>query len=245
MTPPTVNAYYNPPMNEIVFPAGILQPPFFDPNADDAVNYGGMGAVIGHEMTHGFDDQGAQFDAQGNLRNWWSAADLDEVQAAAPDWSRSQFDSLHRSRQRSRERQAHARREPRRPRRTVDRRTPRWRRRWRRRDGRRSSTASRPSSASSWRGRRSGARTSRPKRRACESTPIRIRRAVENQRPAVEHAAVRGGIRMQGRRSDGPAGLRTTCHLVARHVTKQQVGWRRLQSFSVGYVGVFETPRLT
>jgi putative endopeptidase len=78
MTPATVNAYYNPLMNEIVFPAGILQPPFFDPNADDAVNYGGMGAVIGHEMTHGFDDQGAQFDAQGNLRNWWSPADLEK-----------------------------------------------------------------------------------------------------------------------------------------------------------------------
>jgi putative endopeptidase len=72
MTPPTVNAYYNSHMNEIVFPAGILQPPFFDPKADDAVNYGGMGAVIGHEMTHGFDDQGRQFDAAGNLRDWWS-----------------------------------------------------------------------------------------------------------------------------------------------------------------------------
>jgi predicted metalloendopeptidase len=73
ITPPTVNAYYNPNMNEIVFPAGILQPPFFDPKADDAVNYGGMGAVIGHEMTHGFDDQGRQYDAVGNLRDWWSA----------------------------------------------------------------------------------------------------------------------------------------------------------------------------
>jgi putative endopeptidase len=78
MTPPTVNAYYSPSMNEIVFPAGIMQPPFFDPEADDAVNYGGMGAVIGHEMTHGFDDQGAQFDAQGNLRNWWGASDLEK-----------------------------------------------------------------------------------------------------------------------------------------------------------------------
>ncbi|MDQ6808241.1 MAG: M13 family metallopeptidase [Verrucomicrobiota bacterium] len=74
MTPPTVNAYYNPNMNEIVFPAGILQPPFFDVKADDAVNYGGMGAVIGHEMTHGFDDQGRQYDGQGNLREWWSEA---------------------------------------------------------------------------------------------------------------------------------------------------------------------------
>src|SRR3954471_16952216 len=78
MTPPTVNAYYNPNMNEIVFPAGIMQPPFFDPKADDAVNYGGMGAVIGHEMTHGFDDQGRQFDAVGNLRDWWSKASADE-----------------------------------------------------------------------------------------------------------------------------------------------------------------------
>ncbi|MEO8216784.1 MAG: M13-type metalloendopeptidase [Acidobacteriota bacterium] len=75
MSPPTVNAYYNPSMNEIVFPAGILQPPFYDPNADDAYNYGGMGAVIGHEMSHGFDDQGSQFDAKGNLANWWTPED--------------------------------------------------------------------------------------------------------------------------------------------------------------------------
>ncbi len=75
MTPPTVNAYYSPNMNEIAFPAGILQPPFFDPKADDAVNYGGIGWVIGHEMTHGFDDSGSQFDAQGNLKNWWTDAD--------------------------------------------------------------------------------------------------------------------------------------------------------------------------
>ncbi len=75
MTPPTVNAYYSPSMNEIVFPAGILQPPFFDPKADDAVNYGSLGFVIGHEMTHGFDDSGSQFDAEGNLKNWWTEAD--------------------------------------------------------------------------------------------------------------------------------------------------------------------------
>jgi putative endopeptidase len=75
MTPPTVNAYYSSEMNEIVFPAGILQPPFFDPNADDASNYGAMGAVIGHEMTHGFDDQGRKFDAHGNLRDWWTPED--------------------------------------------------------------------------------------------------------------------------------------------------------------------------
>jgi putative endopeptidase len=78
MTPPTVNAYYNPPMNEIVFPAGILQPPFYDPKADDAVNYGGIGAVIGHEMTHGFDDQGRQYDSEGNLRDWWTKEDAEK-----------------------------------------------------------------------------------------------------------------------------------------------------------------------
>src|SRR3989441_1243179 len=81
MSPPTVYAYYNPQFNEIVFPAGILQPPFYDPKADDAFNYGGIGAVIGHEMTHGFDDQGAKFDAQGNLRNWWTPEDLKNFQA--------------------------------------------------------------------------------------------------------------------------------------------------------------------
>ncbi len=75
MTPPTVNAYYNASLNEIVFPAGILQPPFFDPKADDALNYGGIGMVIGHELTHGFDDQGRKFDADGNLRDWWTPED--------------------------------------------------------------------------------------------------------------------------------------------------------------------------
>jgi len=76
MTPQTVNAYYNPSLNEIVFPAAILQPPFFDLNADDAVNYGGIGAVIGHEIGHGFDDQGSTFDGDGVLKNWWTPADL-------------------------------------------------------------------------------------------------------------------------------------------------------------------------
>lgn len=76
MTPPTVNAYYSDHMNEIVFPAGILQPPFFSPEAADAINYGAMGAVIGHEMTHGFDDEGRRFDAKGNLKNWWTPEDL-------------------------------------------------------------------------------------------------------------------------------------------------------------------------
>ena len=70
-----------PSLNEIVFPAGILQPPFFDAHADDAINYGGIGSVIGHEMTHGFDDQGAKFDGQGNLKNWWTPEDLKNFQA--------------------------------------------------------------------------------------------------------------------------------------------------------------------
>jgi putative endopeptidase len=80
MTPQTVNAYYNPGMNEIVFPAAILQPPFFDPDADDAVNYGGIGAVIGHEIGHGFDDQGSKYDGDGRLEDWWTADDRSEFE---------------------------------------------------------------------------------------------------------------------------------------------------------------------
>jgi putative endopeptidase len=83
MTPPTVNASYSSSLNQIQFPAGILQPPFFDPNADDAVNYGALGAVIGHEMTHGFDDSGRNFDAQGNLRDWWTPEDAAKYKTAA------------------------------------------------------------------------------------------------------------------------------------------------------------------
>jgi len=83
MTPQTVNAYYNPPLNEIVFPAAILQPPFFDPNADPAVNYGGIGAVIGHEISHGFDDQGRKSDGDGVLRDWWTNIDAEAFDARA------------------------------------------------------------------------------------------------------------------------------------------------------------------
>jgi endothelin-converting enzyme/putative endopeptidase len=75
MTPPTVNAYYNPQMNDINFPAGVLQPPLYDPKMDDAPNYGNTGSTIGHELTHGFDDEGRQFDATGNLKDWWTAED--------------------------------------------------------------------------------------------------------------------------------------------------------------------------
>ena len=83
MTPPEVNAYYDAQLNEIVFPAGILQPPFFDPKADEAVNYGAMGAVIGHELTHGFDDQGRKFDARGNMSDWWTAEDAKNYEERA------------------------------------------------------------------------------------------------------------------------------------------------------------------
>ncbi len=82
MTPQTVNAYYLPTMNEVVFPAAILQPPFFNPEADDAVNYGAIGAVIGHEMTHGFDDQGRKSDGDGNLNDWWTKSDGEQFDAA-------------------------------------------------------------------------------------------------------------------------------------------------------------------
>ena len=91
MTPPTVNAYYSSSLNSINFPAGILQPPFYDPSWDDAMNYGGIGAVIGHEMTHGFDDRGRQFDTQGNLRDWWTAADAERYKRRA-DLVAAQFD---------------------------------------------------------------------------------------------------------------------------------------------------------
>ncbi len=83
MTPQTVNAYYNPTDNTINFPAAILQPPFFYANGDDAINYGGIGAVIGHESSHGFDDEGSQFDGDGNNANWWTKADRDKFDARA------------------------------------------------------------------------------------------------------------------------------------------------------------------
>ena len=83
MTPQTNNAYYEPTLNEMCFPAGILQPPFFDEKADDATNYGAIGATMGHELTHGFDDQGRQYDSEGNLKNWWTDDDAKGFQARA------------------------------------------------------------------------------------------------------------------------------------------------------------------
>ena len=93
MTPQTVNAYYNPTTNEICFPAAILQPPFFNADADDAVNYGAIGVVIGHEMTHGFDDQGRLFDKEGNMNSWWNDADDQAFKAKAEVLSK-QYDEI-------------------------------------------------------------------------------------------------------------------------------------------------------
>jgi endothelin-converting enzyme/putative endopeptidase len=93
MTPQTINAYYNPTMNEIVFPAAILQPPFFNMDADDAVNYGAIGAVIGHELSHGFDDKGSKYDGKGNLRKWWTQSDRDEFERRANQLS-EQYDQF-------------------------------------------------------------------------------------------------------------------------------------------------------
>ena len=119
MTPPTVNAFYSASLNSINLPAGILQPPFFDPSWDDAVNYGGIGVVIGHEMTHGFDDQGRKFDAKGNLRDWWTPQDAEELPAALRQDRRSVLE-LHGARHTAPERPAHAGREHGRHRRRGD-----------------------------------------------------------------------------------------------------------------------------
>ena len=116
MTPMTINAYANPTMVEIVFPAAILQPPFFDPNADAAVNYGGIGAVIGHEMSHHFDDQGAKYDLHGKLVDWWTPADAQELQGAARQ-ARGRIRRLRAAAGHARQRQADDGRECRRPRR--------------------------------------------------------------------------------------------------------------------------------
>ena len=116
MTPPTVNAYYNPQMNDINFPAGVLQPPLYDPKMDDAPNYGNTGSTIGHELTHGFDDQGRQFDAQGNLKDWWTKQDADEFTKRA-QCVVDQYGQVHGCRRSEDQQQADAGRRHRRPRR--------------------------------------------------------------------------------------------------------------------------------
>ena len=122
MSPQTVNAYYNPGMNEIVFPAAILQPPFFDPAADDAVNYGAIGAVIGHEIGHGFDDQGSKYDGRGALHDWWTAQDREAFDVLTRKLI-EQYDvaGARADARASRQRRADRRREHRRPRRSGDR----------------------------------------------------------------------------------------------------------------------------
>ena len=167
MTPPTVNAYYEPLQNNINFPAGILQPPFYNAKSDAAVNYGGAGMVIGHELTHGFDDEGRQFDAQGNLNDWWTPARCEGLRGAEL-LHRRRVLRLHGRGRREAERKADARRKHRRQ-----------RRRPARADGvhgvdgrqgrRRTSTASRPSSACSSASRRSGAKTAGPSTSACSA----------------------------------------------------------------------------
>ena len=114
MTPPTVNAYYDPQMNDINFPAGVLQPPLFDPKMDDAPNYGNTGATIGHELTHGFDDEGRQFDAKGNLNDWWTKQDADEFEKRA-DCVSDQYSQIHRGGRHQDQRQADAGRRRSRP----------------------------------------------------------------------------------------------------------------------------------
>ena len=173
MTPQTVNAYYNPLRNEIVFPAGIMQPPFFDPSADDAVNYGAMGAIIGHEIMHGFDDQGSQFDAQGNFGDWWTAEDKAEFTRRSQALV-DQYGGVRGGGQPARERTAHAGREHRRPGR-ADRGVRRAAAGAGQRPRARRSTGSRRSSASSWRSHRRGAasRATRPCACRCRRTRTR------------------------------------------------------------------------
>ena len=107
MTPPTVNAYYDPQMNDINFPAGVLQPPLFDPKMDDAPNYGNTGATIGHELTHGFDDEGRQFDAKGNLKDWWTKTGRRRIRQARRLHLRPVF-AIHRGGRHQDQRQADA-----------------------------------------------------------------------------------------------------------------------------------------
>ena len=175
MTPPTVNAYYNPQMNDINFPAGVLQPPLYDPKLDDAPNYGNTGSTIGHELTHAFDDEGRQFDAQGKPQGLVDARRREEVRGARAVRPRS-VRAVHDRRRHQDQLEADLRRRRRRPRRHAA--------RLHRLEGRRSPTssssrwtASRPTSASSSASRSGRARTSG--RRTCASTPspIRIRPA--------------------------------------------------------------------
>ena len=204
MTPPTVNAYYNPLENNINFPAGILQPPFFDARADAAVNFGAAGAVIGHELTHGFDDEGRQFDAQGNLKDWWTPADAKAFEERAACFV-DEYSQLHGGRRREAERQADARREHRRQRRPAASRLMALSRDAERRTSRRGrSTASRRSSAFFVGWGQMWCENARPERaRLLAQTNPHSPGHVPRQRRRLEHAGVPEGVRVQGRRADG------------------------------------------
>ena len=177
MTPPTVNAYYSSQLAEIVFPAGILQPPFFDRSADEAVNFGGIGAVIGHELTHGFDDQGRKFDGKGNLTDWWTEADGKAFEQRASCVADQYCEVLAGEGPQDRragvpQRPPHAGREHRRQRRRPHRvHGADEHAEGQAAHGRR--PASRPSSASSSASRRCGARTSPTPNRSSASSPTR------------------------------------------------------------------------
>ena len=202
MTPPTVNAYYNPNMNEIVFPAGILQPPFFNAKADDAINYGGIGAVIAHEISHGFDDQGRQYDAQGNLRDWWTPESAAKYKERADKIVKqySEYEPLPGMHINGELTQGENIADDGGVKLAFAALKKRWRKT--RKPQRKRSTASRRSSVSSSAGPRSGGRTFATKRSSCGSTPTRTRR------PNTA-AMVRSRIRRISRR-------RSICRTIAR-----------------------------
>ena len=203
MTPPTVNAYYDPLKNNINFPAGILQPPFFNKAADDAVNFGAVGMVIGHELTHGFDDQGRQFDAQGNLSDWWTPEDgkAFEERAACVEKQYSDYTAIGDVKLNGKltlgENVADngglriawmALME------TAEDEAARHR-------GRLHAASSASSSA----GRRCGARTRATRSPGCTRRPTRIPRAVPDQRRRRQHAGVCEGVQLSGHCEDGSA----------------------------------------
>ena len=203
MTAPTVNAYYDPQLNDMVFPAGILQPPFYSVDASIPVNLGGMGVVVGHELTHGFDDQGAQFDADGNLDDWWQP----ETEKQFKQRTQCVVDQYCSTRSAGAEaqRRAHGRREHRRHRRRQARAHRRTARCARARPTPSSPTASpRTSSSSSAFGQAWCAKARPDYEKLLATVDVHSPRAVARQRRAVGDAGVREGVPLQGRHEDAP-----------------------------------------
>ena len=201
MTPPTVNAYFNPQMNDINFPAGVLQPPLYDPKLDDAPNYGNTGATIGHELTHAFDDEGRQFDAKGNLRDWWTPADAKGFEDRI-NCIRDQYAELHHRRRHPHQLQADQRRGRGRSRRHAAR-----LHRLEEADRRAEAAERRRLHAGPALLRRHGAVGLRERaageparQRRHQSALARLR---AHQRRRVEHAGVPAGLQLQGRAADG------------------------------------------